>query len=383
VKPFHFPATSRTLYGIVLAVSLSCTFGCQHKLETGYGRSRGPEFDDSVNGTIVFHQMIQSSGRRVQHYRKLTPRWNDYDTIFWIPDDFQPPDDAAIEKARQWLMSDSNKTLVYVARDYDAAIVYWDSLRQGDKTDRIARGYADALSGHIARSRVSSNSDCDWYDWTVGPFRQATRLGGPLADSIDQSAAEIHYASLPTPGDVSDTGTFGDYEVEVLLTADAVPLVYTLTRQEWSGSRIVIVGNGSLIFNLPMANSENRRLAARLLEVVDEVDRDRDNVLFVEHQGPIVLSDIDGNEDNTKWAWITKPPLRYVVPNLVFWCLLFCFVYFPIFGRPRNIARKSTSNFRDHILALAQPIAQTENRDRPNSWLKQYRRNFSRNQNQR
>ena len=41
-------------------------------------------------------------------------------------------------------------------------------------------------------------------------------------------------------------------------------------------------------------------------------------------------------------------------PIIVFWCMLFCFVYLPIFGRPtKHQCENRPSDFRDHILALA------------------------------
>ena len=213
---------------VLLVVCLCSITGCKQNLKTGYGRSRGTDYTSSVNGTIVLNRMIKSSGRNVQHYRKLTPRWYDYDTIYWIPDDFSPPSQAAIDKAEQWLSSDTDKTLVYVARDYDAAIVYWNHLRQGSVTpDRHARDYADALSKHVAASGMMVEPDCDWYDWQPGPFQKAESVEGPLADSIDGSNASIHYGSLPVPGDIRDSGLFNGYDVTVLLTVDTRPMVYT------------------------------------------------------------------------------------------------------------------------------------------------------------
>ena len=376
------PSKPAGLWLRVLLVLILCSVaGCNQKLKTGYGRSRGKNYTSSVNGTIVLNRMIKSSGRRVKHYRKLTPRWYDYDTIYWIPDDFSPPSRAAIDKAEQWLSSDTDKTLVFVARDYDASIVYWDHLRQGRPVgDRYARDYADALSRHIAAGVTTAEPDCLWYDWQVGPFQKATTVDGPLAEAIDGSAANIHYGSLPVPGAVVDSGSFNGYDAHVLLRVDSIPLVYSLSKPQWSGSRVIIVGNGSLFFNLPLTNPTNRKLSARLIESIDEIDYQWEDVLFVENQGSIQISDVDIPDDTSKWSWITKPPLRYMVPNLVFWCMLFCFVYFPIFGRPRNINRNSTSDFRDHIHALARLVAGTENRNQPRAWLDLYRKNSSRSQ---
>ena len=378
--------SSKVFYLVVIAMMLVTLAGCQKELKTGYGRSRGSNYTASVNGTIVLDKMIKSSGRRVRHYRRISPRWYQHDTIFWIPDDFSPPNQNVIDKVEDWLESEPDKTLVYVARDYDAAIVYWDHLRNvnakmGQADDNTSREYANSLSSHLANSpRGEEQKSCAWYDWKIKPFQKARSVTGDFANSLDTENAEIHYGSLPVPGEITDSGTFNDYQVEVLLTVDSIPLVYTLSRQDWDDSKIIIIGNGSMVLNLPLTNQVNRQIASRLLETVDESDYDWGDVLFVENQGKIVVSDVDAPEVNSKWSWITKPPLRYMVPNLVFWCMLFCFVYFPIFGRPRNIVRNSTSNFRDHIFALARLIAGTNDRSQPTRWLEQYQKNSSRNQ---
>lgn len=364
----------RLILGVAFATSILLATGCTKQLKTGYGRSRGTEYTSSINGTVVLDKMVKSSNRGVDHYRKVSPRWYGYDTIFWIPDDFDAPRQDAINKAEEWLGAGGNKTLVYVARDYDASIVYWDKLRKSNTAnERIARDYADALSKHISKSTTIADKNCDWYEWSVGPFKKASEISGTLAEDLDTSQAEIHYGSLPVPGDITDSGTFKDYDVEVLLTADSKPLVFSLTKEDWYGSRIIVVGNGSLVLNLPLTNIHNQELSGRLLEKVDETDYQWNDVLFVENQGTVIVSDVDVPEQTSKWSWITEPPLRYMVPNLVFWCMLFCFVYFPIFGRPRHLVRKSTADFRDHIFALARLVAGTENRENPKAWLQQYR----------
>ena len=124
----HQTDSAKIVFGMTMAICMLLASGCTKQLKTGYGRSRGTEFTSSVNGTIVLNKMIKSSNRRINHYRKVSPRWYEYDTIFWIPDHFGSPKPDAINKAEQWLGSDGDKTLVYISRDYDAEIVYWEKL---------------------------------------------------------------------------------------------------------------------------------------------------------------------------------------------------------------------------------------------------------------
>ena len=318
--------SSRIFFLVTIAILLVYFPGCQKELKTGYGRSRGSNYTASVNGTIILDKMIKSSGRKIRHYRRISPRWYQYDTVFWIPDNFRPPNQKAVDSVEDWLESEPNKTLVYIARDYDAAIVYWDHLRNSSSATKKAgeetsRNYADSLSSHLSKSTLGNDQQksCAWYDWSINPFQKAKSVEGQLASSLETGKAAIHYGSLPIPGDVVDSGTFNDYQVEVLLTVDSIPLVYTLSKDDWGDSKIIIVGNGSLVLNLPLSNQVNRQMMANLLETIDENDYEWGEILFIENQDKIVVSDID--VPDVKFEMVldhqTSPQVHGAQPNIL------------------------------------------------------------------
>jgi hypothetical protein len=363
---------------------LVCICGCEKQLPTGYGRAVGSEYSNSVNGTFVLQEMVKSLGRSVDRYGKISPRWDQYQTVYWFPDGFSAPPLEAVGKIEEWLTSDSNRTLVFVARDFDAAISYWEQLGQDTheaQKEQIAREQAHAITGHLSRWDFNQSNDGDWYQMVDHPYQTATAVSGALMEGIDAEKLELFYGSLPKPGDVVSNGSFNCYDAEVLLTGDAEPMVYTLRKAYWPGSRIIVVGNGSFLLNWPLVNDENWKLASRLIQTADRQSSPNNDVLFIESGTEIPISNHDAPEFHSKWSWISHEPMRYIVPNILFWCMLFCFVYFPIFGRPQKFKSRSVANFRDHINALAQLLGKTRFRSQAGSWIDQYRRQSSSSRN--
>src|SRR3954471_21210465 len=94
-----------------------------------YGRRRGVEAAGSVNGTAVLADLYRAAGRRVSTSVRFSPALEKYSTIVWFPDDFAPPDAAHRTHLEDWVKNGSNRTLVYVGRDYEAAIDYWQRMK--------------------------------------------------------------------------------------------------------------------------------------------------------------------------------------------------------------------------------------------------------------
>ena len=138
-----------------------------------------------------------------------------------------------------------------------------------------------------------------------------------VADDIEVKKSNIEIGKILQPPKGKR------YDVEVLLEANGQPFVYSLSRTQWNGGKIYIVNNASFLVNLQLVNHENRKLA----EVVAYETVHREPILFIENYGRLPISNTDADNAN-RWSWITKAPLRYIVPHLLFWSMLFCFVYF-------------------------------------------------------
>src|SRR5689334_3531609 len=98
------------------------------QLPTVYGRRRGGEAGRSVNGTAVLADMFRAHGDTVTTMSRFSPRLDKYETIVWVPDDFEPPDEKHRQRLIEWLQAGNERTLVYVGRDYNAAIDYWERM---------------------------------------------------------------------------------------------------------------------------------------------------------------------------------------------------------------------------------------------------------------
>ena len=101
--------------------------GCRSDdVQTEYGRTSTPFSKESVNGATVLARLFKEHGAKTTSARRLTPKLSEKaDCIVWIPDDFGPPRDEVIQWFEEWLVEEPNRTLIYVARDYDAAVDYW------------------------------------------------------------------------------------------------------------------------------------------------------------------------------------------------------------------------------------------------------------------
>ncbi|MEM9412798.1 MAG: hypothetical protein AAGA30_16925, partial [Planctomycetota bacterium] len=231
------PSTKNSLLFSIIAVACCCFSGCYPELQTGYGKARGTNYAGSVNGTVVFHEMIEAAGYEVDRYRKYSPRWNKYDTVFWAPDTFTAPSEEAMEKIEAWLAAKPYQTLVWIARDFDASIAYWEALIEKEsvtaKKSELERKHIDAITTHLYQKNLYPMQKCRWYDYQNHPLSSARSVGGNFVEEISGETPEIRYSSLPKPGTVQSNGKFGDYEVEVLMTVDSHPFIYALTSRKF------------------------------------------------------------------------------------------------------------------------------------------------------
>ena len=112
-----------------LVLTLLLVVGCQQPrdINTIYGRRRG-EGTRSVNGTAVLAHMFSQSGADVSTWRRLSPKLQNEDVIVWVPDDSSAPSVEAVDYFTEWLSNEPGRTLIFVGRDYDAAIDYWEHI---------------------------------------------------------------------------------------------------------------------------------------------------------------------------------------------------------------------------------------------------------------
>jgi len=343
-SPWVLPAVAvLVLVGIVCLVLLSGPKG----INRVYGLRKGDSWA-SVNGTGVLGKMFEEAGHTVFSWRMLSPRLRQRaDAIVWFPDDFHPPNKDVCQWLEGWLTEKRNRTLVYVGRDFDAAVWYWDTIlphAPAEQEREIQRLKWEAKGDFLSGLRnIPTSEECDWF--TVRgdrPYRKVRSLEGrpEWLGGVDPSQVEIELSHRLIPS----------RDAEVLLESEGDMLV---SAERFHESRLIVVANGSFLLNLPLVSHEHRKLAGQLIE---EVGPPGQTVVFLE-SGPGGLHPRDadptagppsGLEIFNEW------PTNWILLHLAVVGILFCFSRYPIFGRPRELEPEGTSDFGRHIEALGE-----------------------------
>ncbi|MEX0978303.1 MAG: hypothetical protein WDZ48_05605, partial [Pirellulales bacterium] len=321
-----------------MLLTLLC--GCMdQELDTYYGRHEIPALSASVNGTDVLAEMFKTAGHDVYFRRTLvTSEMEAADTIVWFPNDYAVPTAEACEWFENWLYESPGRTLVYVGRDFDAAPLYWKHMKARVGKDQI-RGYElRELYAKSAASRPSNLKEtdlkCEWFRFEPDATRDADKLAGPWAKDIDGAKSEIQLGTKLIP----------DRAGKRLLTASGDRLATQFSRRFWEGGRILLVTNGSFLLNLPLVNHEHRKLAATLIAATG----DPGQVVFLE-SGPGGPPIDPAYADQSLWTLFGAWPLNVILLQLAVAGVMFCFARWPIFGRPKQPAPESTSDFARHV----------------------------------
>ncbi|MBL8827958.1 MAG: hypothetical protein JNM18_13355 [Planctomycetaceae bacterium] len=350
---------------ILIALGLLTLTGCVEKLNTRYGEMSGQGLS-SVNGTSVFAEMVRQSGHHVSAAYRLTPRLRERaEVIVWFPDSFDRPSDEVREWFEHWLHDDTDRTLIYVGRDFDASIVYWTKIQR-----RLARAspelfemridLSSAIAKHAVRrqdaltkekSRVSSPDDYeDWFTFDYAkrpsPIKNLEGDESWLAD-VDATKAELEANS------------------ELSLADDAEPLLETdsgdplVAAVPWGLGEVIVVNNGSFMLNLPLVNHEHRKLAGHL---IDELGSEPREVIFLESgpEGPSVSDQDDPLRSGLEI--LTIYPFNWILLHLSIIGVIFAFARWPIFGLVQPSNDEHSGDFGRHIAALGRLLRSTGNR---------------------
>ena len=348
--------------------------GCEERIDTAYGGRTGPLDGPSVNGTAVFADMLAEAGHNVLSRTSLSPGLEDSaDVMIWFPDDFRVPNPQVIGWLENWLTAKSGRTVVYVGRDFDAAIEYWKAVapivpaaQQADAKSQLDEAESDFSQ---ARSSVLDGESCNWFTVKTLPMpRPVTTLTGPWSAGIDVKKTDIRLYST-YQFDPSD---------EVLLAGNTDTLVARRrfsTPDSWSASipsnQLIVVTNGSFLLNLQLVNHEHRKLAARLMSEIPPASR----IVFLESGpgGPPIRESDPVARPPNGLAVFSIWPLGGVLLHLAVIGVLFCFARLPIFGVPRDPPETSRSDFSKHVAAFGELLHLTSDRGYAQARIDQYR----------
>lgn len=346
----------RTAVFLTTITCLALT-GCSDDLETNYGQRRGATASQSVNGTAVLGQMFEQAGHSVFSWPTLSPKLQQRaDCIVWFPDDFQPPSEEVRDWLNDWLWQQPGRTLIYVGRDFDAEAWYWEKVETGTPPEQLAnvRKRKNAAKNEFQTDRVDKSEDCDWFevDGTNRP-RDVRTLHSDYGwlDGVDPAKVEIQLNGRMTESVLA----------YVLLESDGDALV---TREDFDGSQLIVVANGSFLLNVPLVNHEHRKLAGKLIDELGRVGPESQTVVFLEsgNGGPSISEKDPSAATPTGLEILTVWPICWIFVHMAVVGVAFCFSRWPIFGLPRELPPDSPSDFGKHIQALAKLLQRSGDR---------------------
>ena len=363
---------------VLILVGLMLASRRAGSLPTAYGKRRGSEAASSVNGTAVLADLFKRSGHRVTTMTRLSPKVNDSDVVVWIPNNFKPPTKEQREFLEDFLATGSGKTVIYVGRDYDAAVDYWGDVEKQvppRQADEFLRRQAEARATHEAtRSTMPVKEYARWFTARRDAKpRKVAALEGPWAAGVDPAKAEIHLEGrldIPSANDRAAADPEIPEEFENLLSSSGDSLVTRVTDAEWADGQLIVVTNGSFVLNYPLVNHEHRKLAVKLVGECGAPGR----VVFIESgpDGPAVL-DKEPTAGEGPLGLLKVWPLNAILMHLTLLGIIFCLARSPIFGRPKELPEPPTADFGKHVAALGELLGRTKDQAYAHQRLVQYR----------
>ena len=314
----------------------------------------------------------------------LSPRVKKADCIVWAPDRFGPPLKEEREWFEEWLQEPSH-TLVYVGRDYDAAIDFWgQAAKEAAPAQRqqLLRKQALARATFVAdRAEIGVVEHCDWFIRRRRMQRGAARdLGSPHSHwdyDIELKKTNVVKNSevvIPTDENTKKGYWNDEFVYDTLLADGKEPLVLRIRGVNEMGGQIIVVPNGSFLLNWPLVNHQNRRLAGKLIDECLPAQQ----VMFVESDyGKLRISARDITHSNGLEAF-TVWPVNVILLHAMSLGILFCFAWWPIFGRPRSLRAPPRSDFRKHIAALGKMLRKTGDEEYATKQIEHYRQHVRR-----
>jgi hypothetical protein len=200
--------------------------------------------------------------------------------------------------------------------------------------------------------------------YEVLPPATLTNVGaGTPSGSTSPSPTSSTSAGSTSAGSTLAGSTSYDVEHEVLLsTSDGSPAIVRLTSGLWGESEVIVVGSGSMVSNFSLTTPLGQQLAAKLIEQTGDQPGSM-GVLSTAVGGAAVsdqaaeINAVTGMELFSVW------PLSLIMLHLAVLGIVACMILLPIFGRPRESETASSTDFRDHIDAVAALMSRSGGED--------------------
>lgn len=234
-QPFTLRGCISTWVAFACVITAGC--GVSQDVDDTYGRRRGYPAISSVNGTSVLARVFEGAGHRVSSTTRLAKTVDQAQVVVWAPDSFKLPETFVCDHFENWLGTGDGRTLIYIARDYDAAVEYYRTVvEQGNSANaqNFQRGLAKQhLSFELRRQglrreemttmpapvvAIPPKQECPWFTLQREPTaKRITQLDGPWSKDIDPSLTNIIVWSKLVPlddGTVAEEAEEEEAEVE-------------------------------------------------------------------------------------------------------------------------------------------------------------------------
>ncbi len=389
--------TNASQRAIALLVLTSLVFilpGCGAALRTDYGKSRGISGDKSINGFGVLRRAYAREGWATRDVARLNQRLKNVDAVVWTPSYRDTLHADATAWFDQWL-SEKTRTLVYVIPDGGCDREYFELARQSappqqqlEYRRRIARLTTDKLLERLRDEAIAHNG---WFQaqrlddgmtlgatgaWAsalktksaaklppgAGPFLSyevvpvPQTIGQPTSPpttppnpALPNATPAPPIAVGPTPPQVSGVKV---QHRKLLAAEDGSPAIIEIHADEWGDSKIIVIGSGSLLCNYTLASPPGQAIAQQLIA---STAKSPGMVGFIasDYRGVSVSENDDEINAMTGMEILTVWPLNLITIHLAMIGFIACLVMFPIFGRPSTGEEPSSSDFSDHLDAVA------------------------------
>jgi hypothetical protein len=343
-----------------------------------YGRRTGAGYAQSLNGTLIFSELFEQRGYSVTSRKRVTPKMGGADVVIWFPDTHGPPDPEAIEFLYRWLNDSPSRVLVYVGRDYDAEVAYWQFCQQNADQESMAetnRKFAEAKVRELSRNAsIPDDITLDDIDFKkLDKPKTIDTYEGPWVDDefeLNQPVTIHQYldTNVAPPTNYYDKSPIH----QTLLTSGSIPIVTIYESASQSSSKVILVSNASFLLNYALVDRQNRELAMKLVDTIEDENKKfgyysafydgNGKVVFLESgpNGPMV-SENEHEETKSIWNWIKVKPFHFVIPHLIVFAVVACCYLFPIFGRAKKLKTDSPFDFGKHVSAYGDMLEKTGN----------------------
>ncbi|MFN7732119.1 MAG: hypothetical protein ACK5OB_09455 [Pirellula sp.] len=392
------------------AVLVSLAPGCRPNVTNVYGESDGYDAECSPSGLTVLRKCVEKRGHSTYTVRSLSPaNKSRLNTIVWAPNAFPKHSNETYRWLSEWLAS-GNRTLIYIGRDFSPNQAYWSRIASNPKgalsAEECAQARAMAAIEHTKLNTLKRSHRSDlitpWNRWRIsdGAIEPVTSWNGPWATDLSPSQSEMLLRSYSEPlnaEELTELRKALDWEpdptqpakpsqtyskewtpidteqleitkelsadrlpqhVALLETGDGRALIERFSQANGTGSQVLVIANSSLFSNYGMLHGSHLGLADRML---GELPNGGVGFLTGTSDPPIRNDD---SEDRQKgFEMLTVWPLNVITIHAAFLGIAAMIAAFPIFGRPKQRPKPSTSDFGQHIDAVGDMMQRSNDRD--------------------